>query len=413
MSIKLCLFDLDNTLLHTNDLEKFRGRNNLGVTSNDYTNELLNSAFGPGLPDRQIYKAEQLASLKNHFPNMLWGVFTRAPRHYAKTLLNHAYPNYTWNIIIGREDVTQTKPHPDGIWRALEATGIKWTNQIALIGDEINDVVCAYRSGCWSFIDQTTWSRPLNQEQWKTLERVPDALFTDCQKLKTIIENPYRHAPELERLIENETTDGQQLRIDKITHFFPKHYGLSGVTIHILGRLFGDHKELEHRRSWHSLTEQIHTHKNSDNFPEIWIKAIHSFIHKDSIYKKKVVVTVIPFKPDRKPRLEALLNQVEETYSSSKNSTQKQTIEFFPDILEFQNGAISSHGNHLSRRERFENIGDNLFVKRQEEIRGKHVVIIDDVVTSGATLLWAHHYLLKSGANKVSCLALTKAIGVN
>jgi len=47
MAIELCLFDLDNTLLRTSDLEDFRGRENLGNTSAVYTRRLL-AAFGGG-----------------------------------------------------------------------------------------------------------------------------------------------------------------------------------------------------------------------------------------------------------------------------------------------------------------------------------------------------------------------------
>ena len=113
MSIQLCLFDLDNTLLRTSDLEVFRGRENVNNTSREYTRGLLREYDRRG--DRLLYTPEQLADLQDEFPDMRWGVFTRAPRHYATTLLEEAYPDVEWDIVVAYEDVRNTKPHPEGI----------------------------------------------------------------------------------------------------------------------------------------------------------------------------------------------------------------------------------------------------------------------------------------------------------
>ena len=145
MSIQLCLFDLDNTLLRTSDLEGFRGRENVNNTSREYTRGLLREY--DRRDDRLLYTPEQLADLQDEFPDMRWGVFTRAPRHYAATLLEEAYPDVEWDIVVAFEDVQNTKPHPDGIYVAAKKFGITKGDQIVLVGDEKSDVVCAYRAG--------------------------------------------------------------------------------------------------------------------------------------------------------------------------------------------------------------------------------------------------------------------------
>ena len=77
--IKLCLFDLDDTLLRTNDLDPFRGAGNVGNASRSYTDNLL-AAFADRT-DRLLYSMEHHHELRRTFPDMKWGVFTQALRN--------------------------------------------------------------------------------------------------------------------------------------------------------------------------------------------------------------------------------------------------------------------------------------------------------------------------------------------
>lgn len=415
MGIDLCLFDLDNTLLRTTDLSPFRGRENVGVSSVDYTRRLLATAFGSGVPSRLLYTASQLAELRRRFPMMRWGVFTRSPRHYALTLLGHAYPEFNWDVVVAFEDVEQTKPHPNGIVKAARETGVARPNQVALVGDEKIDVVCAHRAGCWSFIDQASW-HPRTKEHWWALERMPDALFEGADELSRLLAAPGLGLPELEYLIAGQQLEGRRRRIDKINHFFPREHGDGYEPIHVLGRLFGEYEEISRKRRDHVLTRQIHEHKDAQVFPDAWVNAILQFVKNEGGFSRHVVVTVIPFKPGRRPRLESLLAQVATAHvPTPRRGTfiPPNEFTFIPDVLAFRPGAVSSHGNRLSAAQRFSNVGENLYVQRAEAVEGKHVIVLDDVVTSGATLLWAHRYLTRAGAARVSCLALAKAIGAN
>lgn len=412
MSIQLCLFDLDNTLLRTNDLDGFRGRENVNNTSREYTRGLLREY--DRRDDRLLYTQEQLTGLQDDFPDMRWGVFTRAPRHYAKTLLEEAYPEVEWDIVVAYEDVRNTKPNPEGIALAARQLGIRRREQVALVGDEKTDVVCAYRAGCWVFIDQTSW-QPRVSEHWYALERVPDALFEGADELAPLLASPYLGVPELEYLITGERLEGRQRRIDKVNHFFPRAIGGRPVPVHIMGRLFGEYEDIRFRRGWHTLTDQIIAHKDANEFPEEWIQAIQRFVHMDTVANPDTVVTVVPFKPGRTPRLERLLDQFAEAYQPPRvvMGRRAPTVTFRSNVLAFRPGAVSSHGNHLNADQRFANVGENLHVARPQDIRGKHVIVIDDVVTTGATLLWSHRYLREAGARSVSCLSLAQAVGAN
>ena len=58
------------------------------------------------------------------------------------------------------------------------------------------------------------------------------------------------------------------------------------------------------------------------------------------------------------------------------------------------------------RAERLENLKNAFAVRAPEKVRGAHVVLVDDVTTTGATLLEARGELLRAGARKVTCLAV-------
>ena len=61
----------------------------------------------------------------------------------------------------------------------------------------------------------------------------------------------------------------------------------------------------------------------------------------------------------------------------------------------------------LNKQQRLENVKDIFFVKKSELVKGKSVILIDDVLTTGATIGSCAGKLLEAGASKV--LALTAA----
>ena len=65
--------------------------------------------------------------------------------------------------------------------------------------------------------------------------------------------------------------------------------------------------------------------------------------------------------------------------------------------------------NYLERQE---NVKDSFIVKEESlpQIKDKNLLIIDDVCTTGATLLEASHVLHQSGATTLSALTLAKVI---
>jgi predicted amidophosphoribosyltransferase len=62
----------------------------------------------------------------------------------------------------------------------------------------------------------------------------------------------------------------------------------------------------------------------------------------------------------------------------------------------------------LSRRERAVNLRGVFAVRRPERVDGRHVVLVDDVITTGATVGECARALLAGGAARVDVLALAR-----
>jgi competence protein ComFC len=58
------------------------------------------------------------------------------------------------------------------------------------------------------------------------------------------------------------------------------------------------------------------------------------------------------------------------------------------------------------RAARFKNLENCFFVQNKKNLKGRDVIIFDDIVTTGATLSEAKRVLLTSGARKVICVAM-------
>jgi len=62
------------------------------------------------------------------------------------------------------------------------------------------------------------------------------------------------------------------------------------------------------------------------------------------------------------------------------------------------------------RAERWENVESSFAVKNESLVRGKHLLLVDDVITTGATLEASGQCLLRTGEVKLSVAALTAAV---
>lgn len=82
-------------------------------------------------------------------------------------------------------------------------------------------------------------------------------------------------------------------------------------------------------------------------------------------------------------------------------------IPFRTDVLIRQQFMASQ--THKNRLERWENVKTVFAVSNRNAIKGKHVLVVDDVLTTGATLEACAHELLSAGCVAVSVLTLATA----
>ncbi|RIJ09704.1 HAD family hydrolase [Pseudomonas sp. 91RF] len=415
MAVQLLIFDLDDTLIRTGDLEqRFRGQQFLGRQSQQYVDSLRTS-FNQD-PGRIVYSAFTIASLRARFSEARIGVFTRSPKHYAETLLNLAYPGLAWDFLIAFEDTPQPKPSGEGIRRLMERFAIPDPQGVWMVGDSPVDIRAAYDAGCQVILDTTTWPRipaPRRRDDWKALERMPDAIIDAPEDLVTTLSSHVSYLPVAERLqqtacapIPNRYPFARLEKFGAFDHEGTKH------EIHYLGRHFST--QAQHRASWHQVTNDIHAMKNALIVPDYWVVAIGAFLQNlvrrnpHLIIGNSLVVTVVPAKPGRTRRLEAMLAQLSTVHAQRALVNAK--VSFTPDLMRYRDGVLSHHGEGLTKLQRIENVMNHLEVIAGSGYENKHVVVIDDVATTGASLVYARKYLMAAGARQVTCLSLTKAI---
>lgn len=415
MAVQLLIFDLDDTLIRTGDLEqRFRGQQFLGRQSQQYVDD-LRAAYRQD-PGRVVYSAFAIIILRARYPGVRIGVFTRSPRHYAETLLDLAYPGLAWDFLLAFEDTPQPKPSGEGIRRAMVRFNIPDPSTVWMVGDSPVDIRAAYDSGCQVILDTTTWPRtpaPRRRDDWKALERMPDAIISSAADLQATLDSHMSYLPVAERLqqtacapIPNRHPFARIEKFGAFDHEREKH------DIHYLGRHFST--QAQHRANWHQVTNDIHAMKNALVVPNYWVAAIGAFLQNlvrrnpHLTFGSSLVVTVVPAKPGRTRRLEAMLTQLSTVHA--QRALVNAGVSFTPDLMRYREGVLSHHGEGLSKEQRIENVRNHLEVIAGSGYENKHVVVIDDVATTGASLIYARKYLMAAGARQVTCLSLTKAI---
>jgi HAD superfamily hydrolase (TIGR01549 family) len=407
------MFDLDDTLVRTEDLKDVREacKNNADPARLKAVRDELTGQAG-----RHIYSLELLKQIRAKHPKLKLGIFTRSPRSYTDTVLKWAYPGFAWDIVVAYEDVTSTKPHGEGLRLAMDKLDIDYLNHVVMVGDSDVDVRAAYNCGCVVALDKTAWPFKWPTDHWNAIGHLPDAVIDSPEEVLDVLAESDRYLPELERLLAKAATPTAGRRFDKVNHFVPKALGAEKpYPIYMCGRSFANKKSLGERRKWHALTKSIEGHKDADDFPDEWIEAIRRFISSQYVsmffgpQKTKVLVTVVPHRPERKARLEKLLEQLQKSVATTPVA--KCEVSVAPDLLAYKDGVKSQHGDLLNQHDRFVNVRDHLYVKTPKLIQpGLNILVLDDVCTTGASLIYATKYLRDAGAADVKCLALAKNI---
>ena len=119
-------------------------------------------------------------------------------------------------------------------------------------------------------------------------------------------------------------------------------------------------------------------------------------------FPKNIWVTCIPDKERKPQRMRTLLASL---FKRQDLSDYQFANDFF---LEFKDSSFSTKG--LNAQQRKEKLGEELHRKSEMTLAGSDVLLLDDVVTSGATLKRGYECLLEMGADKVYCVAFASTV---
>ena len=406
---KLCLFDLDNTLLRTSDLEWIR---KVGKCTHTREYRKRVAAEFSKRYNREIYSTNHLNAIRKNFPSIKIGVFTRSRRSYAQTILKLAYPTFEWDDVIAYEDVSETKPYGTGIEKAMKKFGIRDPKNVLMVGDSASDIKAAYNAGAAVVLDKSTWVSH-TRDNWRSLELIPDVIIRSPKCLLSVMQKFQRFLPNLERLIAGESEVHEFSRYDRVNKFISKAvaWDQTPYPIFVSGRFFS-HPTVTKRANWHMLSKSVRDNKESIKFPREWVQNVYEFIKsRNKIIGSGLIVTVVPCRPGTLPRLEYLLNQCEAHFSANPFPGSSR-ITFESKLLAYREGVRSHRKEQLDAVSRFRNVRDHLYVrKRQSFAAGKSVLVIDDVCTTGASLIYASKYLEDAGSGMTKRLAFSMNIG--
>lgn len=109
---------------------------------------------------------------------------------------------------------------------------------------------------------------------------------------------------------------------------------------------------------------------------------------------------IIPIPLSEKRLRERGYNQAEKIARVMKFYDEEKLFTLETDIL-YRNRDTKRQANIRDRRERLYNLTDCFSVKNKEKISNRNIILVDDVVTTGATLSEARAILKKSGAKRV------------
>jgi phosphoglycolate phosphatase len=85
--------------------------------------------------------AKEAIQRANQFARL--GVVTTKTSEYSRTLLDHFGILPYFDVLIGREDVANPKPHPEPIYKALKALAFRFGEITYMVGDTTADILSA------------------------------------------------------------------------------------------------------------------------------------------------------------------------------------------------------------------------------------------------------------------------------
>ncbi|EJG1286761.1 HAD-IA family hydrolase [Vibrio parahaemolyticus] len=390
------LLDLDDTLVSTSKLQVFRENKDM-----DGLLENINKS--------KIYSPVKEILDKIKSSGIPLGLITNSPRWYTEKIL--AYHNIDqFDVVIYYDDVGAggKKPSPQGINLALEKLGLKSNSNVIYIGDQESDFIAAYLAGIKPIAPSWAKRDPISQ--------IPAAIVNSKHLIESL-----DNIDEL-LLIADRTAVNQSFDFPKSQlNFIPLNengelvpLNRENVKLISFGRYFSQNSTLTARlHENHQLSKDIFKKEESSSYtiPQYYIELMSRAVETLPVYVFNDpcayfdIITVVPAKSGKNPRLENMLTRI------SRVSSVKS--EFIKDLFEFAPGAESLKTLGGKDR-RLQELRNTLKIKEKyvPQIQGKSVLVLDDIITTGATFIHSFALLEESGANFTFGACLAKTVSV-
>lgn len=394
--VEVIIFDLDNTLVNTDVLREHRETSGRATLTQE---QLSNAKIYPQVKPLLIALTKR---------GVVLAVVTNSPRSYAHEILKFHDIESFFSVIITYNDVLSAgaKPSPKGIELALKKLGKSPKNAI-YIGDDDKDFVASYTAGV----------KPV-APAWATrnsFKVIPSALLCTSALMDDV-----DCFDSINLIADICASHNKFLHSRRWLYFMPmKVNGEVGairknkIDIICLGKYFSQTGELTAKlHDAHPLSKEIVKKESDPSYiiPDYLIQLVKHCIHRVSLYffdnnNAFDIVTVIPAKKDKNPRLENMLNAI--------SSGEYSGTSYVSDLFYFEQGSVSL--KTLGPKEnRDEEISSNFKFnsKYSEFVRGKKILVIDDIVTTGSTFQGAFNLLSEYVPEKILGLCLAKTVSI-
>ena len=128
-------------------------------------------------------------------------------------------------------------------------------------------------------------------------------------------------------------------------------------------------------------------------------------IAEENLFKNKVQRILAPIPLTIKKLKWRGFNQTELIAREIARLDREKLFFYCPDLL-LKTRETKSQMSIRNRQERLENVKNSFAVKDAALARGKHIILIDDITTTGATLAEARQVLLNAGAQDVKAFVI-------
>ena len=124
------------------------------------------------------------------------------------------------------------------------------------------------------------------------------------------------------------------------------------------------------------------------------------------IEREKTVMVPVPLSSDRFRERE-----FNHAFYLAKPISRISGIPLFPSFIKRKRGSRPQVG--LRPKERWANVRGTFQVDKPEWVKGRHVILVDDVLTTGATVNECARTLKKAGAGYVEVWALARTLSLH